>query len=157
MTTAEVNKETSRDVLDRYLVEHSMRRTPERYAILDVVVARRGVFSFDQIERELATTITGGISRSTIYDTINILIDASIIQKVNLPIKGTLYELCSNERHCHLICTACGKVKTVVDKHTDAFMNTKRYPAFNANSYHITVMGLCSTCSRKARKTKTND
>ena len=49
-------KETPRDILTRFMTEQGgMRKTPERYAILDVVMQMKGHHSADQILEMMQT------------------------------------------------------------------------------------------------------
>ena len=56
--------------------------------------------------------------------------------------------------HTHLICTTCGRVKEVKDTNFAAFMNARRFNAFNTDHYSLYVYGTCSSCARKSRRVK---
>ena len=153
------NKKTAaiqqQDKLDAYLKANRLRKTAERDAILHVATDLRGPFTAQQLLQRVIDSVAGGISRSTLYQTLRLLEQAGIIQRIQLGQPQTLYELKTSQPQCHLVCTSCGRVKTVTDKHLDAFMLTRRYPAFNPITYSLTVTGTCSTCSRRARRDNT--
>ena len=59
-------KETPRDILTRYMTDQGgMRKTGERYAILDVVMQMRGHHSADQILAMMPEKFP--VSRATMY------------------------------------------------------------------------------------------
>ena len=140
---------------NEYLDSHGMRRTAERYAILNRIMGINGHFTIEQLQQ----MIEGDgfrVSRSTVYNTVELLIDAKMLRRHVFESMQSQYERVTLP-HTHLICTTCGKVKEVRDPNFAAFMNARRFTAFNTDHYNLHVYGTCSTCARKLKRFKSVD
>lgn len=135
-----------------YLDAHNLRRTAERYAILHRIMNINGHFTIEELQQMLE--IDGfRVSRSTVYNTVELLIDAKMLRRHVFEAMQAQYERITLP-HTHLICTSCGKVKEVKDQNFAAFMNARRFNAFNIDHYSLYVYGTCSTCARKLKRAK---
>ncbi|MBQ3730367.1 MAG: transcriptional repressor [Muribaculaceae bacterium] len=135
-----------------YLDAHGMRRTTERYAILNRILGINGHFTIEELQQ----MIEGDgfrVSRSTVYNTVELLIEAKMLRRHVFEGMQAQYERITLP-HTHLICTTCGKVKEVRDPNFAAFMNARRFNAFNTDHYSLYVYGTCSTCARKSKRTQ---
>jgi len=135
-----------------YLDAHGMRKTTERYAILNRILEINGHFTIEALQQML----DGDgfmVSRSTVYNTVELLMDAKILRRHVFEGMQAQYERITLP-HTHLICTTCGKVKEVKDTNFAAFMNARRFNAFNADHYSLYVYGTCSTCARKKKRSR---
>ena len=147
----DVNNPVVRKFSD-YLDAHGMRKTTERYAILNRILSVTGHFTIEEIQHKLDAD--GFIvSRSTVYNTVELLMDAKILRRHVFEGMQAQYERIILP-HTHLICTTCGKVKEVRDPNFAAFMNARRFNAFNADHYSLYVYGTCSTCARKKKRSQ---
>jgi len=135
-----------------YLDSKGMRRTPERFAILDHVLNMTGHFTIEQLQQQV-TDDGFRVSRATCYNTVELLLATGLVRRHVFEGLAAQYER-SGPPHTHLICTTCGKVKEVRDVNLAAFMNARRYNAFNTDHYSLCVYGTCSTCARKRRRTR---
>lgn len=133
-----------------YLDAHDMRKTPERYAILNHIMGINGHFTIEELQ-QLIEGDGFRVSRSTVYNTVELLIQAKIVRRHVFEGMVAQYERITLP-HTHLICTSCGKVKEVRDPNFAAFMNARRFNAFNADHYSLYVYGTCSTCARKSKR-----
>ena len=134
-----------------YLDAHGMRRTTERYAILRRIMDINGHFTVEELQQMI---IDDGfrVSRSTVYNTVELLIDAKMLRRHVFEGMQAQYERITLP-HTHLICTTCGRIKEVRDTNFAAFMNARRFNAFNTDHYSLYVYGTCSTCARKSKRT----
>lgn len=135
-----------------YLDEHGMRKTTERYAILYRIMNINGHFTIEELQRMIDED-GFRVSRSTVYNTIELLIEAKMLRRHVFEGMQAQYERITLP-HTHLICTTCGKVKEVKDTNFAAFMNARRFNAFNTDHYSLYVYGTCSTCARKLKRSK---
>lgn len=140
-------------VFTDYLSKNKLRKTPERFAILDMVMSKTGHFEIDSLYSDMEAEAYH-VSLATIYNTLNLLCDCGLVRKHMFNNHQGHYEsVMQRIAHNHLICTSCGKVKEAKDNELISFMNSKRYSSFNMEYFSLYVYGECGSCSRK-RKTK---
>lgn len=139
-------------MFNEYLDAHGMRRTTERYAILERVLCINGHFTVEELQ-QLVEEDSFRVSRSTVYNMVELLIDAKILRRHVFEGLQAHYERIT-QPHTHLICTSCGKVKEVRDPGFAAMMNARRFNAFNTDHYSLYVYGTCSTCARKSKRSR---
>ena len=142
-------KEQAKAKFIEYLELHKQRKTPERFAILDHIYSIKGHFDVDSLLQSM-TEINFRVSRATIYNTIELLLDCNLLVKHQFGANISQYEcVCGNENHDHLICTSCGKVKEY--KHLDSFTSNqqKRFKGFTVNYYSMYIYGVCSKCKKE--------
>jgi len=135
-----------------YLDAHGMRKTTERYAILQRIMSINGHFTIEELQ-QMIDNEGFRVSRSTVYNTVELLMDAKMLRRHVFEGMQAQYERITMP-HTHLICTSCGKVKEVRDPNFAAFMNARRFNAFNTDHYSLYVYGTCSTCARKRRRNR---
>ena len=135
-----------------YLDAHGMRKTTERYAILNHILNINGHFTIEELQ-QIINDDGFRVSRSTVYNTVELLMDAKMLRRHVFEGMQAQYERITLP-HTHLICTTCGKVKEVRDTNFAAFMNARRFTAFNIDHYSLYVYGTCSTCARKIKRSR---
>lgn len=135
----------------QYMVDHKLRKTPERFAILEKVFDMSTHFTIDAL-LSLLINDSYHVSRATVYNTIELLIDAGLVRRHTFGSQSPQYEkIAGFSKHYHLVCTRCGKVKEMKDSEIDALLNTKRFGKFHPAYLDLNVYGLCATCFRKLR------
>ena len=107
----EKDRETARGILTRYLQEGNHRKTPERYAILDAAYRTQGLFSMEELSRQLE--VQGGlvVSRATLYSTVKLLVALGLLVKHHVQGYARYAAVQKKKGCCQQICTVCGKVK----------------------------------------------
>lgn len=135
---------------NEFLDSHGLRRTTERYAILNRIMAINGHFTIEELQ-QMIDADGFRVSRSTVYNTVELLMEAKMLRRHVFEGMQAQYERITLP-HTHLICTVCGKVKEVRDTNFAAFMNARRFNAFNTDHYSLYVYGTCSTCARKSKR-----
>jgi Fur family ferric uptake transcriptional regulator len=149
----EKNKELSvKQRLSMFLENRRMRKTPERFAILDKIYsssAHVDVVSLRQTMRADGFQV----SRATIYNTLDLLIEAGLVRRIILGDGVTRYErVVQANNHHHLICTRCGKVKEMKAVELVGELLSHKPRSFEPMYYTLYIYGLCSRCA-KAEKT----
>ena len=147
-------KDAVERILDSYLEMNNHRKTPERYAILRAVYDTDGHFTLDELGEKLAKEYKFPVSRATLYNTIELMIDAGIVRRLKLDGNHASYEKVVSNIRIRLMCDECGKVKETRDPNFIAFINTRKFTAFNATGFDLYVTGTCSTCARKLKRMK---
>lgn len=138
--------EKAREILRRHVEEKGLRKTPERFAILDRAMRMHGHFSGDDLYTRLEEE-GFHVSRSTVYTTLALLCDCGLIRRHLLSARRAGYEV-AEQNHCHLVCTHCGRVEEVAT-------GERLLPAgievgeFRPSYYSTTVYGVCADCQRR--------
>lgn len=142
---------TPAELLANYLVEHQLRHTPERYTILAKICELQR-FTIDELRSKL-TDIT--ISRATVYNTLSLLEDARLIQKLDkeFGVRTTQYELVhASDSSVQVICQRCGRVSTVRDTTISRMLADKKWSNFVPHHFSLYVFGHCKVCRRKIKR-----
>ena len=142
-------REKVKQLFTEYLTKRKHRKTPERYAILDMIYSIDGHFNIESLYTMMEQTAKFRVSRATLYNTLILLLDAHLVVKHQF---GTTsqYEKCFNkETHHHMICTQCGKVTEFHNEQLQADIEGAKLPRFRQTHYSLYVYGLCSKCQWK--------
>lgn len=135
------------DEFTNYLELHKHRKTPERFAILDHIYANKGHFDMDSLYKSMID-VNFRVSRATLYNTIDLLLDCGLVVKHQFGGNMSKYEKAyGNDNHDHLICTSCGEVWET--KNSDLFTpaQLKKIKKFTVNYYSMYIYGTCSKCN----------
>lgn len=145
-------KTSARASFTEYLRNKKLRRTPERYAILDRICELSEHFYVESLHSKLEQN-GFHVSKATVYNTMELLVDCGLVRRHQFNNQPAQYERVTGPgNHHHLICTQCGKVKEMKDPDIMRMMNSRRYTAFSAAYFAIYVYGVCSRCQRKNKK-----
>lgn len=136
-----------------FLSHKKMRKTAERFVVLDGALALDRRFTGEDLVDEIAANGEINVSRASVYNTLTLLVESGVVRQISLAGRRSYYERTDQEHTTHLVCNVCGKIKDVKDKPFIAFMNTSSYSAFTPERYDLCVYGTCSTCARKRHRT----
>ena len=141
----------ARNMLTGFLEGKRLRKTPERYAILDKVLQLRAHFDIMALHRAMEEDAYH-VSRATIYNTMELLVECGLVRKHQFGNRHAQFEmLLDATNHHHLMCTECGRIKEVKDQELIRYMNSRKYPSFSTQYFSLYVYGICSRCARKLR------
>lgn len=142
-------KEQVRIQFTEYLNQKKHRKTPERYAILDHIYSTKGHFNVESL-LETMNSSSLRVSRATLYNTIELLLDCGLLIKHQFGENISQYERSvGNENHDHLICTSCGKVKEYKNGNLFTTAQQKKVQKFKVSYYSMYIYGTCAKCSRE--------
>lgn len=134
-----------------YMDRHNMRKTPERFAIFDRVMAMPDHFFIDELYCAMDKS-DYRVSRGTIYNTVNLLVDAGLLIRHKFGNNPAQYERTSDVvRHHHLVCTQCGRIKEIIDHDIDTLLDRRQFTDFTPHYTELSIYGICRKCSRKLR------
>ncbi len=145
---------TARETLTTFLKGRRLRKTPERYAILEKVFGFDEHFKIETL-REQMDKDSYHVSRATLYNTMQLFVEAGLVRKHQFENQPAQYERVIGQpigNHHHLICRHCGKVKEVKDPEFVKILETRRYRTFKTEFFSLYVYGTCSSCQRKLKK-----
>lgn len=90
--------------------EKKHRITPERFEVLDAVMDYEGHFGADDLYVVMKNK-KSGVSRATVYNTLELLVQCGLLTKRNFGDNMTHFEFTfRKQRHDHLICVDCGRI-----------------------------------------------
>ena len=105
-----MEKQQLENIFRNFLKRGKYRITPERFEILEAALNYNGHFGADDLFIELKNN-KSAISRATVYNTLELLVQCDILLKRNFGDNITRYESCNTKAgHDHLICMECGKI-----------------------------------------------
>lgn len=146
---------SARHKLTEYLDKRNLRKTPERFAILELVFSHNDHFRIETLYQEMEER-SYHVSRSTVYNTMELFCECGIVRKHQFNTRRSLYEKVVNTsagNHHHLICTECGKIREIKDAELMRHISMHKYGRFNASYFQLYVYGVCASCAKR-NKTK---
>lgn len=138
-------------IFTRYLTEQKMRKTPERYAILEEIYSRDDHFDAEALYIHMKTN-NYRVSRATVYNTLELLVNCELVKKHQFGTNLAKYEKSFGYRqHDHLICNDCGKVVEFCDPRVQQIKNMMgELLKFEVTSHSLNLYGNCAgACDKK--------
>jgi len=134
-----------------FLTEKKCRKTPERYAILKHIYSDHRHFDMDSLYKAM-TEKNFRVSRATLYNTMQILLDCNLVLKHQFGQNISFYERAyNNDFHHHLICTECHSIKEYKNAELKLVIQNRKIKNFNPSHYSLCIFGICNTCARRLR------
>ncbi len=109
------NNDTVKDVFTNFLTNKNHRKTPERFSILTEIYSLEEHFDVDSLYEKMNKK-NYRVSRATIYNTIELLLESGLVRKHQFGDSFSQYEKSYfNNQHDHVIIKDTGEVKEFCD------------------------------------------
>ena len=140
-----------REIFSRHLEARNLRRTPERYAILEEIYNRTDHFDAEALYIHMKNS-NYRVSRATVYNTLELLVNCDLVTKHQFGKNLTQYEKSYGyKQHDHLICLECGKVVEFCDPRIQQIKNTMgELLDFEIHHHSLNLFGRCKECISKS-------
>ena len=143
------NAETLQNLFAEYLKNKKLRNTTERNAIFATVCQTKEPFTPDMIRQQLEDN-NFLVSRASVYNTIELLLDANLVVRHQFTSAIVQYELKYIAEQFHnAICTHCGTVRKIKNDKLKRLLSDYKIPKFTMEHYSVQFYGICSKCKFK--------
>lgn len=134
-----------------YLLEHNIKPSVQRMAIMSYLDSHRTHPTADEIFNALSTTIPT-LSKTTIYNTLKLFVQEGVAQSISIDEKNEHFDA-NTAVHAHFLCRKCNKIY-------DAFIKSRKLPGeielkeegHKIDEAYIYYRGLCSECIKEELK-----
>jgi Fur family ferric uptake transcriptional regulator len=128
-------------------ISNTTRNTRQRGEVLALLQEVDGFRTAQQLHMELRQR-GAKVGLTTVYRTLQLLVDAGEVDSTRLPGGEQLFRWCSDKHHHHLVCRTCGTAVEVVgpavERWADQIADKHGYTNVN---HTLEIFGTCGDCA----------
>ena len=129
-----------------YLLEHGVKPSMQRIAIMDYLLTHKNHPSIDVIYMALNKKIPT-LSKTTVYNTLKLLVDNGAAQMLTIEEKNTCFDG-DISLHSHFLCKSCGKIFDM-PYYGEQMAEPINMNGFKIQEIHHYYKGICPGCEKK--------
>lgn len=143
--------ELVRKIFEAYLENKNLRKTPERFAILEEIYSRNDHFDVETLYIHMKNQ-KYRVSRATVYNTLELLVSCDLVTKHQFGKNMAQFEKSYGyHQHDHVICIDCGKVVEFCDPRIHQIQSmVGDLLKFDIKHHSLNMYGVCFDCSAAA-------
>ena len=138
---------------EEYLQSRGKRITKPRRALVDHIFRRHDHFDVEDLMENLSEDGLEKIGRATVYRTLEELVKAGLLRKMDLKGRAVYEHDYGYPQHDHLHCQICSEL---IEFHSEELAAIRDAVArghnFRVTAHRFTITGVCFKCSRKRHR-----
>ena len=142
----------ARQNLADYLRLNSLRNTPERNALLEVIYQSDVSLQAEELARLMTEEGRLRISRATVYNNLRLFEEAGLVRKVFQDDKVLFERTDRSKGVIKLVCDGCGKTTEMNSDKLRRQIAQLRTRRFNALGWELKIYGLCGKCTADLKR-----
>lgn len=149
-----IERQTRLDKVVAKLREQGCRMTPQRMAVLKVMIGNREHLSVEQIYERVKADFPM-TSLATIYKALAVLKEMGEVLEIDLGAAGARYDGGNPHPHPHLICVECGSIIDIDLPGLNRLpQEVARRTGYQIVRHRLDFFGICPQCQENARSPK---
>lgn len=128
--------------IEKHLKDHDIKPSFQRIKIFEYLIKYKSHPTVDEIFKELVTEIPT-LSKTTVYNTLNLFLDKKIIQLIGIEEHETRYDA-DISTHAHFKCIKCKKVYDIFFDLSK--VRIKELEGFEVLEEQVYFKGICKNC-----------
>lgn len=141
--------EEIKNIFAAYLETKGLRKTPERFTILEEIYSRTDHFDAEHLYSQMLKK-NYHVSRATVYNTLELLLTCDLITKHQFGKNIAQYEKSYGyKQHDHIICVDCKKVVEFCDPRIHQIQSMMgELLNFKITHHSLNMYGICGNCQK---------